>query len=138
MDVVISKSDNKNKKMKSIKQGKNFYWNKWRKYIYIIKIRTHSKMTDYSKSKIYFITNSIDETIYVGSTTQSLQKRLNNHFHNCNKRAGKINKLHEHMNKHGTLAFSISLLEDYPCKSKSDLELKEAEYIKKQVSVLQK
>ena len=89
-------------------------------------------MTDYSKSKIYIITNSINEETYVGSTTESLKSRLYHHICNSKNRPGNNNKLYEHMSKHSTDAFSISLLEEYPCKSKADLELKEAEYIKQQ------
>ena len=86
-------------------------------------------MPDYSKSKVYIITNSIDEETYVGSTTETLKSRLYHHIYNSKNRPGN-NKLYEHMNKHGYQVFSISLLEEYPCNSKSDLELKEAEYIK--------
>ena len=42
-------------------------------------------MTGYSKSKIYIITNSINEETYVGSTTESLKSRLYHHIYNSKK-----------------------------------------------------
>ena len=77
-------------------------------------------MTDYSKSKLYIITNSIDGETYIGSTTVSLTARLYQHIYNSKNRPGNNNKLYDHINKHGSHVFSISLLEQYPCKNKTD------------------
>ena len=85
------------------------------------RVRTNNKMTGYSKSKLYITTNSIDGETYVGSTTESLTTRLYHHIYNSKNRPGN-NKLYGHINKHGSHVFSFSLLEEYPCKNKTDLE----------------
>ena len=89
-------------------------------------------MPDYSKSKIYIITNSIDDETYIGSTTDTLKGRWRGHIYNSRNGIGKNNKFYEHMIRIGTCMFHICLLEEYPCTSVAELELKEAEWIKRQ------
>lgn len=80
---------------------------------------------DYSKGKIYLIECSITKQKYIGSTIRTLEDRFAAH----RKDAKRINgKLHTHMREYGVNNFNISLLEDYPCDNKSQLEKREAYY----------
>jgi group I intron endonuclease len=82
---------------------------------------------DYANGKIYKITNCVDNEVYVGSTTQSLSRRFSKHKIDCNKRN---NNIHTHFDKIGIHNFCISLLENYPCTTKSELLLREGHYIR--------
>ena len=80
-------------------------------------------------SKIYKILNSIDDEVYVGSTVESLSRRMAKHRAKCN-----INphyKIYEHMAKHGKEHFYIELIALYPCETKEELVAKEGEWIRK-------
>ena len=59
-------------------------------------------MLDYNNGKVYKIVNTIGETIYIGSTTQSLCQRYQRHKYK--------NKDHR-----------IILIENYSCNSKEEL-----------------
>jgi hypothetical protein len=78
-------------------------------------------MIDYSKGKIYKLICDKSKLVYIGSTTLSLDERLRIHksLLDCNCKIlfdlGKVD---------------ISLIEDYPCLSKKELELKEGDFIK--------
>ena len=74
-------------------------------------------MPDYSVGKIYKIINPQNETIYIGSTIQTLSKRFCRHNHK-----GNGNK--------------IILLENYPCNSREELNKKEQELIEQYDNLL--
>ena len=82
---------------------------------------------DYTNGKIYKITNCVDNEVYVGSTTQSLSRRFSKHKEDSKYRN---NKVHSHFDKIGIDNFCISLIEDYPCTTKSELLLREGHYIR--------
>ena len=82
---------------------------------------------DYQNGKIYCIRNSIDDEIYVGSTTQRLSKRLSKHKSDMKVLSG---KLYQEMKNVGTENFYIELIENYRCSSKEELNKKEGEYIR--------
>ena len=95
-------------------------------------------MSDYSKSKIYKITSKNTDKIYIGSTVKSLNDRLSNHT--------MFYKKWIKFNKNITLKYTsvfiiecceyeIELIEDYPCNSKKEKELREAFYIKKYMNL---
>lgn len=73
-------------------------------------------MPDYSKGKIYMIVS--DSGYYVGSTTQTLHRRYRKHITGRNVTSDKIIE-----------GSKIILLEDYPCKSRRELLLKEKEWM---------
>ena len=80
------------------------------------------KKKDYSKGKIYKIVNDdFPDLVYYGSTISELRKRFNNHKIKTNICASK--KLFETNNA------KIELVEDYPCETKRELEIREKYYI---------
>ena len=88
-------------------------------------------MVNYKYSKVYKITNSIDDEIYIGSTTyQYLATRINSHRMMCKDISGRRDsKLYNKMRELGVENFKIELLEEVNCESKEDLLKKEQEYI---------
>jgi hypothetical protein len=89
-------------------------------------------MVDYSKGKIYKITNNVNDDIYIGSTIKSLNQRFSNHksnykqFLNGNYSNVRVFKL---FGNFGIANCAIELIELYPCESKNELEKKESEFI---------
>jgi hypothetical protein len=79
----------------------------------------------YQQSKIYRLLSE-DGHYYIGSTTQPLHQRLHNH-----KQLSKlgVNKVYEFINQIGWDKITIELIEDYPCHSKNELNVREKEYI---------
>ena len=87
---------------------------------------TRSSMSDYSRAKIYKITcTEKPELVYYGSTCKTLKARLQSHqghYQNylmgkhCNVTSFQIVKYSTH---------KISLVEDYPCASKRELDDRE-------------
>ena len=80
----------------------------------------------YQHGKIYFISNDIDNLIYVGSTVQSLNKRFSDHK-SASKRSPNI-KLYKHFAELGIDHFEIILIKNYPCAGKLELEIEEERY----------
>ena len=67
---------------------------------------------DYSKGKIYKIVDLTNDDIYIGSTTQTLDRRWGSHdiFRDYDKKKENC---------------EIILIEDYPCESKRQLQKRE-------------
>ena len=82
---------------------------------------------NYENGKIYCIRNSVNDEIYVGSTTQRLSKRFSKHKSDMKVLTG---KLYQEMTNVGTEHFYIELIENYPCNSKEERNKKEGEYIR--------
>ena len=80
------------------------------------------KTKDYSKGKIYKIVNDdFPDLVYYGSTIVNLKQRMRGHKNNtCASR-----KLFETKN------VRIELVEEYPCETKRELEIREKYYILK-------
>jgi hypothetical protein len=80
-------------------------------------------MSKYKDGKIYKLTSSYTESIYIGSTIQPLNMRLNEH--RCKKsnntNSGLISKYDD---------VKIELIENYPCNTKRELLERERFYIK--------
>ncbi len=84
-------------------------------------------MNGYENGKIYKL--ECNGLVYYGSTIQTLQKRLIDHICHYN--------IYLRDNKHYLSSFDIlklegykiELVEDYPCSSKKELELREKYYI---------
>ena len=83
---------------------------------------------DYSKAKIYKITNDFNAEIYVGSTCDSLVKRFNGHKSFMNFKPGR--RIYKLMNEIGFERFRIELIEIFPCEDKYQLRQKEGQYIR--------
>lgn len=76
---------------------------------------------DYSKSKIYKITSPNTDKIYIGSTTQKLYQRFNEH------KKDNVNYSSKEIIMLG--GSKIELIEDYPCNNKNELLEREQHYI---------
>ena len=89
---------------------------------------------DYSKSKIYKIELLDNESpVYVGSTTKLLCIRIAQHrCHYKNWKIGKTNciTVFKLFDKFGIDGCRITLIENYPCTSKEELNAREAHWIK--------
>ena len=86
---------------------------------------------DYANGKIYAIYNYIDPSlIYVGSTCQSLSKRLAKHRSEINCRNTENMLLYKKMREFGREHFYIELLEEYPCNNNEQLRAREGHYIR--------
>ena len=79
-------------------------------------------MPDYSNAKIYKITNTVNDKIYIGSTTKTLVQRMC--VHRCHAKIKK-SRWYKAMIRHGVENFTIKLIIDYPCENKEELYTKE-------------
>ena len=90
---------------------------------------------DYNNGKIYCIRNSINDEIYVGSTTQRLSKRFCWHKKDTKKQNS---NLYKEMQRLGVEYFYIELIEHYPCSSKEELHKREGEIIREMATLNQR
>ncbi len=81
-------------------------------------------MSDYKNGKIYKLTSKQTDKIYVGSTIQTLNKRMIAHITKikCGSNITSVEIL-----KYDDAI--IELLDDYPCNSKTELEKREQHYM---------
>ena len=92
---------------------------------------------DFSNGKIYCIRNNIDNDIYIGSTTQKLSKRFQNHKDSLRSyKRGRT--LYSKMREMGEHEFYIELLEDYQCDNVEQLRKREGELIRELKPTLNK
>ena len=82
---------------------------------------------DYENGKIYWIVCP-DGQYYIGSTTSSLDNRFRQH--KMHSKLYPTRKLFQTINSFGWNNVNIELIEDYPCKSKDELTLREDYFIK--------
>ena len=93
-------------------------------------------MVNYLEAKIYQIVNSVNDTIYIGSTCQLLSKRMSVHRAYALYDYQNVRKLvvHKQMAELGVDKFRILLIKNYPCTTKAELESEEyrvmQEYLK--------
>ena len=85
---------------------------------------------DFSKGKIYKITNDFNDEVYVGSTCDTLVKRFSKHKREINCALGVNRPLYILMREIGTDRFRIQLVEEYPCEDKYQLGQREGYYIR--------
>ena len=86
-------------------------------------------MPNYQDGKIYTIRNYTDNSlIYVGSTTQTLSRRLAKHRGDC--KSDKKCNLYSHIVDNDWSNWYIELYEYYPCNNKTELEKREGEVIR--------
>lgn len=87
-------------------------------------------MPNYKNGMIYKLVNDENDDIYIGSTSQTLPKRLGNH-------KAKYKCYLNNSNSYFITSFNIIkyqsckiiLIEEFPCKSKIELEKRERHYI---------
>ena len=82
---------------------------------------------EYKNGKIYSIRNSIDDDVYIGSTTQPLSKRFFWHKQGMKCKKSYNYKLYQKMRELGEENFYIELIELCPCNSKEELRKREGE-----------
>ena len=78
--------------------------------------------------KIYKITCTATNDVYVGSTTDPLLTRMQGHLDDAilRKRKSKFMKC---IRKHGVPFFEMELLEAYPCETKPQLRMREQTWL---------
>ena len=83
----------------------------------------------YHKSKIYSIRNSLNNEIYIGSTSSDLCKRMVKH--RCMaKQKPEASPFHTYMNENGIDKFYIELEEEFKCDNIEQLRKREGEIIR--------
>ena len=87
-------------------------------------------MPNYQEGKNYKIYNTINDDIYVGSTSQMLCKRMRDHRKCINVLAKQHYPLYQAFKAYGVENFFIELLEKCPCHDIEELRKKEGEYIR--------
>ena len=87
----------------------------------------------YENGKIYKLECS-DGYYYIGSTTTTLNVRLRNHMASSKRPLCMGYKLYSHINEIGWSNVAIVLVEAYPCNTKTELCIKESEYISREIS----
>ena len=87
-------------------------------------------MPNYQEGKIYKIYNTINDDIYIGSTTQKLCERMSGHRRTINHLKKKHLPLYKSFIEHGVDNYYIELIEKCPCNDVDELRKKEGEYIK--------
>ena len=88
-------------------------------------------MVDYGKGKIYKVWDNGYNMCYIGSTTQPLNKRMNEHKYNYKqylKNKTKFTTACLLFDEYGTQNCKIELVENYPCKCKEELLSREGHY----------
>ena len=85
---------------------------------------------DFTKAKIYKITNNYNDDIYVGSTCNTLVKRFSEHKLAIRDKKNKNRPIYQLMEEIGFERFRIQLICDYPCEDKYSLRQKEGDYIR--------
>jgi hypothetical protein len=87
-------------------------------------------MPDYSKGKVYTLRSYQTDEIYIGSSINTLPKRLGQHKKNYNEWK---NERYHYVASFELIKYDdcyIELLEDYPCKNRNQLEQREGYYIR--------
>lgn len=77
---------------------------------------------------LYIITNDINNKVYIGQTTRSIESRWRKHIEDAIRRDGGYNKFHKAIIELGYEHFSIRLIDKFDA---SIIDKKEIEYIKK-------
>ena len=87
-------------------------------------------MPDYQKAKIYKIVDANEEMVYVGSTVNTLVRRMAQHRACYKKEKKYFTTSHDIFDKYGMENCKILLLENCPCNSKEELLKREGEFIR--------
>ena len=90
-------------------------------------------MVNYQLGKIYKISCDVSDYVYIGSTCNSLKKRMRNHRKRVYRYFDKNNysPLYQYIRKIGVEHFKIELIKEFPCNNKQELLLEERNEIDK-------
>ena len=86
-------------------------------------------MNKYNNSKIYKISDNTSDKIYIGSTIQSLQQRLQGHKSSAKSCKDGYGCGSKQIIDNGD--YKIDLLEEFSCENKTELCIKEQQYLDK-------
>ena len=89
-----------------------------------------NELKKYLNGKIYKITNTVNDEIYVGSTHHHLIKRWGQHISYAYDDDNIHKPLYKMIRDYGYERFKIELIKDFPCISRKQLEIEELTYIK--------
>jgi group I intron endonuclease len=92
-------------------------------------------MPDYSKGQIYVIRNTVNDFVYVGSTTQAISQRWAEHMRGVRAKRLKHLKIYRAIEELGVDNFYAEFVEVWPCENKGQLYAREGHYIRKLDSV---
>jgi len=84
---------------------------------------------NFKNGKIYVVRNTVNDKVYVGSTTQGLSQRMGEHRTSTPYRCAVL--LVKAMKEHGFEKFYIELLEKYPCENSEELKAREGYHIRR-------
>jgi len=87
---------------------------------------------NFSKGKIYKITNDFNDEVYIGSTCDTLTKRFSNQRNNINTPSKMDRPLYILMREIGVDRFRIEIIEEFPCGDKYQLRQREGFHIREQ------
>lgn len=94
------------------------------------KVRRLNIKNDVIFARIYKISNKIDNKVYIGSTYESLIKRLGNHMYSYTK--GENMELYKHFSLLGLENFEMELLEYKVVKSVDEMRMLEQKWLDKE------
>ena len=86
------------------------------------------EINKYQNGKIYKIWNDVNDEIYVGSTHDTLSRRMTKH--RATVKTNTSRRLYQTMNEIGIEHFRIELVENFSCKSKEELNAREGHWIR--------
>lgn len=84
-------------------------------------------MPNYSEGKIYKLVNSVDETIYIGSTCATLTTRISKHRDKSRRTPDR--PIYKHLNDIGWENIRIVLIDNVNCANKDELLREEQKHI---------
>jgi len=84
-------------------------------------------MNKYKNGKIYKLTNTVDDLIYVGSTCKKLNLRFSGH--KADSRRNPTAKAYQHLNRIGWDSVQIVLVEQFSCANQTELVKRERYWI---------
>jgi hypothetical protein len=82
-------------------------------------------------SAVIYVLQCIDNYYYIGSTINHPRFRLNNHKNDSNKYPDR--RVYDHILKIGWPNVMLQIVEEYPCNTKKELQIKEDQYIKESI-----
>ena len=85
---------------------------------------------DYSKAKIYKITNDFNNDIWIGTTCDTLVKKFSVHKADAIRNFRKDCIIHNLIREHGFDRFRIQLIEDFPCEDLYQLRQRQGHHIR--------
>ena len=84
----------------------------------------------YHNAKIYRIVNDFNDQVYIGSTCQTLAKRLHSHRRDYDKTHQYNGRLYQLVRRHGGWqGFRICLVEEFSCENNDQLRQREQHHI---------